>query len=80
MHEMIPPAAVIAVLVNPNNPQADSQANELQAAGSMLRRQLMILKAGSEADVDAAFATLAQRDGSGRGRRRSVFQQPAQRS
>jgi putative tryptophan/tyrosine transport system substrate-binding protein len=60
VHELIPPAAVIAVLVNPNNPQAETQANELQAAGSMLRRQLMILKAGSEGDIDAAFAALAQ--------------------
>ena len=60
VHELIPPAAVIAVLVNPNNPQAEIQANDLQAAGSMLRRRLMILKAGSEGDIDAAFATLAQ--------------------
>jgi putative tryptophan/tyrosine transport system substrate-binding protein len=60
VHELIPPAAVIAVLVNANNPQAEIQANDLQAAASMLRRRLMILKAGSESDIDAAFATLAQ--------------------
>jgi putative tryptophan/tyrosine transport system substrate-binding protein len=60
VHELIPLAAVIAVLVNPNNPQADTQANDLQAAGSLLRRPLMILRAGSEGDLDAAFATLAQ--------------------
>ena len=37
MHELIPLAAVIAVLVNPNNPQAATQA--MQAAGRLLRRR-----------------------------------------
>ena len=60
VHELLPPEGVIAVLVNPNNPQADIQANDLQAAGSLLRRRLMILEAGSESNLDAAFATLAQ--------------------
>ena len=60
MHELIPLAAVIAVLVNPNNPQAATQANEMQAAGRMLRRPLVILEAGSEGDIDAVLATLAQ--------------------
>jgi putative tryptophan/tyrosine transport system substrate-binding protein len=60
VHELMPPAGVIAVLVNPNNPQADIQANDLQAAGSLLRRRLMILEGGSESDLDAGFATLAQ--------------------
>jgi putative tryptophan/tyrosine transport system substrate-binding protein len=59
VHELIPQSAVIAVLVNPNNPQADTQADDLQAAGGVLGRQLMILKAGSVADIDTAFATLA---------------------
>jgi len=61
LHEIVPPAAVIAVLVNPNNPQAEIQASELQAAASMLHRALVILMAGSERDIDTAFATLAQR-------------------
>jgi putative tryptophan/tyrosine transport system substrate-binding protein len=60
MHELIPLAAVIAVLVNPNNPQAATQASEMQAAGKMLRRPLVVLEAGSEGDIDAAVATLAQ--------------------
>jgi putative tryptophan/tyrosine transport system substrate-binding protein len=65
LHELMPPAAVIAVLVNPNNPQEENQANEVQAAASMLRRPLMILKAGSERDIDAAFATLVQQGAKG---------------
>jgi putative ABC transport system substrate-binding protein len=61
LHEVVPPAAVIAVLANPNNPQAEIQASGLQAAASMLHRPLVILMAGSERDIDTAFATLAQR-------------------
>jgi putative tryptophan/tyrosine transport system substrate-binding protein len=61
LHEIVPPAAVIAVLVNPNNPQAEIQAGGLQAAAGMLHRPLAILMAGSERDIDTAFATLAQR-------------------
>jgi putative tryptophan/tyrosine transport system substrate-binding protein len=60
LDELIPQAAVIAVLVNPNNPQAEIQANELQAAAGTLRRPLTILRPGSGPDLDAAFATLTQ--------------------
>jgi putative ABC transport system substrate-binding protein len=65
LHEVLPAAAVIAVLVNPSNPQAETQADELQAAAGMLRRPLMILKAGNERDIDAAFATLTQQGAKG---------------
>jgi putative tryptophan/tyrosine transport system substrate-binding protein len=61
LHELVPPTAVIAVLVNPNNPQAEIQASDLQAAASMLHRPLAILTAGSERDIDAAFLALEQR-------------------
>ena len=60
LHELIPQPAAIALLVNPNSPQAGSQASEVQAAASTLRRQLMVLRAGSERELDAAFAALVQ--------------------
>jgi putative ABC transport system substrate-binding protein len=60
IHELIPEGATIAVLVNPNNPQADIQVRELEAAAGTLGRKIMILKPGSEAALDAAFATLTQ--------------------
>jgi putative ABC transport system substrate-binding protein len=60
IHELIPQGAAIAVLVNPNNPQADIQVRELEAGAGTLGRKIMFLKPGSEAALDAAFATLAQ--------------------
>ncbi len=58
LHELLPQGAVIAVLVNPNNPQAEIQAGDLHAGAATLRRPLMMLKSGSEGDLDAAFVTL----------------------
>jgi putative tryptophan/tyrosine transport system substrate-binding protein len=60
LHELMPRDAVIAVLVNPNNPQADGQAGELQAAAGLLKRPLKVFRAGSEADIDKAFAALSE--------------------
>ncbi len=65
LHELLPQGAVIAVLVNPNNPQAGTQADELQAAAGTLRRPLAILKPGSEGDLEAAFGTLTQQGAKG---------------
>jgi putative tryptophan/tyrosine transport system substrate-binding protein len=60
LHELLPRDAVIAVLVNPTNPQADIQAGELQAAAGLLKRPLRVLRAGSAADIEKAFATLSE--------------------
>ena len=57
-----PNAAVIAFLANPNTYNAALKTKEAQAAASSLGLQpLQILSAGSERDIDAAFATLLQR-------------------
>lgn len=60
LHELLPTAAVIAVLINPTSPTADSQLKELQAAGRVLGLQLLVLQASAERDFDTAFATLLQ--------------------
>jgi putative ABC transport system substrate-binding protein len=60
MHEVVPTAASIALLVNPANPNAESLSRNLQAAARTLGVQLHILHAGTERDIDAAFATLVQ--------------------
>jgi putative tryptophan/tyrosine transport system substrate-binding protein len=60
VHELLPRDALIAVLVNPNNPQADVQADDMQAAAAMLKRPITVVKAGSEADINAAFAALKE--------------------
>jgi ABC-type uncharacterized transport system substrate-binding protein len=61
LHELVPNAAMIGVLVNPNFPDATSQSKDVKEAGSKLGQQVQVVNAGSEADFDSAFATLVQR-------------------
>jgi putative ABC transport system substrate-binding protein len=61
LHELMPNAAVVAIIVNPNNPQADQQLQELQAAARTLGVQVEAFKAGSPSEIDAAFAKLVER-------------------
>jgi ABC-type uncharacterized transport system substrate-binding protein len=56
--ELVPQAGVIALLVNPNNPNAERVQRDVQEAARAKRVQLRILKAGIESEMDAAFATL----------------------
>jgi len=58
LHELVPGAATIAVLVNPNYPDAEAQIKEVQGAARTLGLQLHILKASSEGDFDKAFTTV----------------------
>jgi ABC-type uncharacterized transport system substrate-binding protein len=60
LHEAVPTAAVVAVLVNPTSPTADSQLKSLQAAASALGLQLHVLHASTERDFDSVFETLLQ--------------------
>jgi len=60
LRELLPGATVMAALVNPTNPNADSQSSDLQAAARKLGLQLQILHASSDSDFDAAFAGLSQ--------------------
>jgi putative tryptophan/tyrosine transport system substrate-binding protein len=60
LRELVPQAAVIAVLVNPNNPSAESQTIELQTAARAVKQQIQLVKATNEPDLDAVFATFIQ--------------------
>jgi putative ABC transport system substrate-binding protein len=60
LHEVVPTAAVIAVLLNPTSPTADSQLRNLQAAADALRVRLHILHASTDRDFDAVFESLVQ--------------------
>jgi putative tryptophan/tyrosine transport system substrate-binding protein len=60
MHELVPTATIMAVLVNPTYPSAEIQSRGMQAAARTLGVQLHILRASNERDIDDAFATLAQ--------------------
>ena len=59
-HELVPTATIIAVLVNPSNPNTETELRELQAAARTLGLQLHALYASNERDFDTVFATLLQ--------------------
>jgi putative ABC transport system substrate-binding protein len=58
--ELVPEARLIALLANPNNPNAERRTREVQEAARVMGRQLTILKASTESEIDAAFTTLVQ--------------------
>jgi putative tryptophan/tyrosine transport system substrate-binding protein len=59
LHELLPAAARVAVLINPNN--ASSQMIGAQAAAAAIGLQIEVLTASTETDIDTAFASLVQR-------------------
>ena len=60
LHELLPQATVIAALVDPNFLTAASQLNDLQDAARALGKELHVLQASTESDLDSRFATLAR--------------------
>ncbi len=61
LHELIPAATVVALLVNPTNPPlAETLARDLQAAARSLGLQLHVLQASTEDDFDTVFANLVK--------------------
>jgi putative tryptophan/tyrosine transport system substrate-binding protein len=60
LRELVPSAALIAVLLNPNNPPSATQLKDIQEAARALGQQIHILHASSEAELEAAFATARQ--------------------
>src|SRR5262245_53964823 len=60
LRELVPSAAVVGFLVNPTNPTSESQIADVRAAVRSLGVDLLILNAGSERDIDAAFAGFLQ--------------------
>jgi putative ABC transport system substrate-binding protein len=60
LFELVPQAGVIALLANPNNPIPEPVMRDVQEAARSKRLQLHILKAGTESEIDAAFASLVQ--------------------
>jgi putative ABC transport system substrate-binding protein len=60
LHEVVPAAAVIAVLLNPTSPTADSQLRNLQSAAGALGVRLHVLHASTQRDFDTVFEALVQ--------------------
>jgi putative ABC transport system substrate-binding protein len=59
-HELAPAASTIALLLNPTDPNTETLSNELAIAAATLGLKLHIVRASTEREIDAAFASLAQ--------------------
>jgi putative ABC transport system substrate-binding protein len=60
LHQMVPTAALIAVLMNPKNPNAEALSKEIPEAARAVGQQIHTLTASTERDLDAAFKTASQ--------------------
>jgi putative ABC transport system substrate-binding protein len=60
LHEVVPQAAIIGALINPSYPAAKAQAQEVQEAAARLGVQLVLREAGTEGEVNAAFAAFVE--------------------
>jgi putative tryptophan/tyrosine transport system substrate-binding protein len=61
LHELIPKATVVGFLINPHNPTSNPQISDVQAAARSLGAELLVLNAGNEREIDAAFTSAAQK-------------------
>src|SRR5262245_50950785 len=64
VRELVPKASVIAALVNPDNPNTETEVRELQEAAQALRLQIRVVRVSAKENFDSAFAmTVQQRVG-----------------
>jgi putative tryptophan/tyrosine transport system substrate-binding protein len=60
LHQLIPGAAVVAVLVNPSNPNAEANEREIEAAARAMALRTELIRASSEQDLQTAFAAVVR--------------------
>jgi putative tryptophan/tyrosine transport system substrate-binding protein len=60
LHELVPTATPVAFLLNPNNPLAESDVQDLRTAARLMGQEILPLNAGNEIDIGSAFRTLVQ--------------------
>jgi putative tryptophan/tyrosine transport system substrate-binding protein len=61
MYELMPQAGRFAVLVNPKNPNTESLTRDVQTAASAIGRQIDVLAASTNRDIDTVFPSLIQK-------------------
>ena len=61
LHELVPTASMIVLLLNPRNPNAHPYVLQTQAAADALGLRIQMLTAHTEADLEAAFGIMVQR-------------------
>lgn len=60
LHELVPSAAAIGFLLNPNFPPAAGQLGDVQEAARAMGLQLNVLRASTDREIDAAFEAIAE--------------------
>jgi putative tryptophan/tyrosine transport system substrate-binding protein len=65
LHELVPNAAVIALLLNSENPNAEPERKDVEQAAGILGKQIVVINASSERDFETAFATLTRQRAGG---------------
>jgi putative ABC transport system substrate-binding protein len=60
LHDLVPSATIIGVLVNPNNPRYQSDIRDVQTAARTLGLEIHVAKAGNAHDLDAAFVDFTE--------------------
>ena len=60
LSDLVPQARVFALLVNPNNPNAEGMTRDVQEAARAKGLEIHIVKAATESEIEAAFVTLLQ--------------------
>jgi putative tryptophan/tyrosine transport system substrate-binding protein len=62
LHELVPAAKVIALLVNPANPNSEADTKAVDGAARLMGLQVVVVKASNGTEIEAAFATMRQKD------------------
>jgi ABC-type uncharacterized transport system substrate-binding protein len=62
LRELVPPAAVIGVLINSANPNAETLKSSAQAAAQVLGQRIIFQNVAAEADLAGAFAAIVERN------------------
>ena len=60
LFELVPTTTLVGCLVNPTNPNAETDTRTVKLAAGITHQQILILHASNESEIDNAFATLAQ--------------------
>ena len=60
LHDLIPKAKIIGMLLNSTDPRAEAQTKDAQEAAQAIGLQIHVMNASTEAEIDAAFATLPE--------------------
>ena len=60
LHDLIPTATTIGLLVDPTDPRTEAQTSDMQEAAHALRLQIHVVTASTDGELDKAFAILSQ--------------------